>query len=75
MGILVIKSELNRFVIKLISPDCFSLFFFNRLCSFLAAFLHSFLKPNPIPVLFEQLMCSALCRAARQNNVRFRVYF
>lgn len=45
MGILVITmSELNCFVITLL--------FLNLLCSFLAVFLHSFLKPNPIPVLF-----------------------
>lgn len=49
MGILVITvSELNRFVVPLLSTD----YFLNLLCSFLAAFLHSFLKPNPIPVLF-----------------------
>lgn len=71
MGILVIMSERNRFVVPLLSPD----YFLNLLYSFWAVFLHSFLKPNPIPVLFQQLMCSALCGAARQNNALFHIYF
>lgn len=49
MGIWVLSmSELNHFVITLLSPD----YFLNLLCSSLAVFLHSFLKANPIPVLF-----------------------
>lgn len=47
-NLVITMSELNRFVITLLSPD----YFLNLLCSFLAVFLHSFLKPNPIPVLF-----------------------